>query len=55
MGKNGSNFIRKLFQPNSFGGKVLLRVELQTDDKFNFENFESALYVESVSMPLIQV
>ena len=34
-------------------GNVILREELQTDVKnSNFENFGSALYLKSVSMPL---
>ena len=51
--KKCSHYLRKLFQPNSFGGNVLLKGGLQIDAIYsNFENFESFLYLKSVSMPL---
>ena len=40
---------------NSFEGNALLRGELQIDAiNSNFENFESALHMKSVGMPLLK-
>ena len=49
-----SNFMLKLFQSTFLLGNVLLRGELKFTDatKSNFENFESALYMKSGSVPL---
>ena len=48
------SFNKEIVQPNSFGGNILLREELQIDTiNFNYENFECALYITSMSMPLI--
>ena len=54
--KSCSHFKRKWFQPNSFGEMCYFnRGELQIDAiNSNFENFESSLYMKSVSMPLIK-
>ena len=49
---NCAYFTLNWFQPNSFWGIVLLGGELRKYAKnSNFENFESALYSTSVSMP----
>ena len=50
-----SNFIKKWLQPNSFGEMCYLDSEetFNRCDKFKFDNFESALYMKSVSMPII--
>ena len=51
--ENCSHFILKWFQPNSFGEVCFFRGEIQKYAKnSNFDNFESALYSKSVSMPL---
>ena len=53
MQKKSSQFIRKWFQPNSFGDMCNLGESLQIDAiMLNFEKFEAALYMKSVSMPI---
>ena len=47
-----SHFILKLFQRNSFGEVFFLEERKIWKKKSNFENFESALYSTSGSMPL---
>ena len=53
--ENCSHFTLKCFQPNSFGEVCFLEgsYENRQKKKSNFENFESALYSTSGSMPLI--
>ena len=52
--KNCYHFILKWFEPNSFGEFCFLEESYRNMQKnSNFENFGSALYSTSVSMPLI--
>ena len=43
----------KWFQPNSFGEVCFLEKSFESAKNSNLENFESALYSTSGSMPLV--